>query len=515
MLFDELATASEAVAATTKRNEKVTILADVLRRAAPAEVVAVTSFLVGSTPMGRIGVGWATLLDARAAPATEPTLQVDEVDAALRRVAAMAGDGVGAARRAALGDVLGRATEREQRLVLGILGGELRQGALAGVLTAAIAAAADVPVGSVRRAAMMAGGLGSAAVAALAGGRVALDAVTLQPLRPVQPMLASPGGSVAEAMAAAGTAQVDWKLDGIRLQAHRSGTEVSLFTRNLNDVTGRLPGVVEVVRALPGGDLVLDGEAMGLMDDGSPRRFQDTAGDFGADRAEGVEFGVGRGDGLAAFFFDILHVDGAPVHDEPLSIRRDLLAATVPEVHRLPSIVTADVVEAEAFLGRAIRAGHEGVMVKDLDQPYDAGRRGKGWRKVKPVYTLDLVVLAVEWGHGRRKGFLSNIHLGARAAADSVNEFVMVGKTFKGMTDDMLRWQTERFAELKIGEGTGRDRHVVHVEPVQVVEIAVDGVQVSTTYPGGVALRFARVKRYRSDKLPHEADTIDAVRSLL
>ncbi len=228
-----------------------------------------------------------------------------------------------------------------------------------------------------------------------------------------------------------------------------------------------------------------------------------------------MEFGAGRGDGLAAFFFDILHVDGAPVHDEPLSVRRGLLAEAVPEAHRLPSIVTADVVEAEAFLDRAIRAGHEGVMVKDLDQPYEAGRRGKGWRKVKPVYTLDLVVLAVEWGHGRRRGFLSNIHLGARAADDTANEFVMVGKTFKGMTDEMLRWQTERFSVLKVGEGTGRERHVVHVEPVQVVEIAVDGVQVSTTYPGGVALRFARVKRYRHDKASHEADTIDAVRALL
>ncbi|MGB3737646.1 MAG: ATP-dependent DNA ligase, partial [Ilumatobacter sp.] len=462
------------------------------------------------------GVGWATLVDVRSSsPAGEPSLLVVDVESRLRRIQALTGEGVGLARRAALADLLEQATEREQRLLRGILGGELRQGALAGILTTAIAKSADVPVTSVRRAAMMAGDLGEAAVAALTGGSAALDAVNLEPSRPVQPMLASPGSSVADALEQAGEAQVDWKLDGIRLQAHRRGDDVSLFTRNLNDVTSRLPGVVDVVRALPGGDLVLDGEAMGLMDDGSPRRFQDTAGDFSADRDGDVPIGSGRADGLAAFFFDILHVDGAPVHDEPLSVRRELLAATVPATSRLPSIVTADVAEAEAFLDRAIRAGHEGVMVKDLDQPYEAGRRGKGWRKVKPVHTLDLVVLAIEWGHGRRRGFLSNIHLGARASNDSANEFVMVGKTFKGMTDEMLRWQTERFGALKIAEGSGRERHVVHVEPVQVVEIAVDGVQASTTYPGGVALRFARVKRYREDKSAGDADTIDAVRALL
>ncbi len=434
----------------------------------------------------------------------------------------MAGDGAVAARRAALVDLLGRATEREHRLLRGIVSGELRQGALGGVMASAVAKAADVPVGAVRRAAMMAGDLGAAAQAGLAGGAHALAAVTLEPLRPVQPMLASPGSSVADALADAGIAQIDWKLDGIRLQAHRCGNRVALFTRNLNDVTDRLPGVVEDVGALPGGDLVLDGEAMGLMDDGSPRRFQDTMGDFGAHRLAGEQSGlagaqsmVGRGDHLEAYFFDLLHLDGTSVHDEPLSIRRELLASTVPESSRLPSIVTADVVEAEAFLKSAITAGHEGVMIKDLDQPYEAGRRGKGWRKVKPVHTLDLVVLAIEWGHGRRSGKLSNIHLGARASADTANEFVMIGKTFKGMTDAMLHWQTERFSALKVGQGTGRDGHVVHVQPIQVVEIAVDGVQVSTTYPGGVALRFARVRQYRHDKAAADANTIDEVRALL
>lgn len=515
MLFDELAAASEAVIASAKRNDKVGALADALRHCAPDEIIPAVAFLTGTTPLGRIGVGWSTLADVSAEPAAAPMWSIIDVDQALRAIEAMSGEGVGGSRRAALAELFEQSTQREQRLLRGILSGELRQGALAGVMTTAVAKAADVSVAAVRRAAMMAGDLGAAAVAGLAGGAAALGAVSLEPLRPVQPMLASPGSSVSNALTEAGLAQIDWKLDGIRLQAHRRGTEVALFTRNLNDVTDRLPGVVEVVRSLPGGDLVLDGEAMGMSDDGSPRRFQDTMGDFGADRPDDAEFGEGRGDGLGAYFFDILHVDGAPVHDETLATRRDLLAEAVPATSRLPSIVTADVVEAEAFLRRAIAAGHEGVMVKDLDQPYEAGRRGKGWRKVKPVYTLDLVVLAVEWGHGRRRGKLSNIHLGARASRGSVNEFVMVGKTFKGMTDEMLRWQTERFNQLKVGEGTGRDSHVVYVDPVQVVEIAVDGVQASTTYPGGVALRFARVKGYRSDKSVDDADTIDDVTALL
>jgi DNA ligase-1 len=509
MLFDELAAASVAAAATTKRNEKVDVFAGVLRRAEPEEVVPVVAFLTGTTPLGRIGVGWATLSDVRPEPARSPTLSVADVDRGVRDLAAMSGGGVTAARRQLLEALLRASTEREQRLLVGILGGELRQGANEGVMTTAVAKAAGVPVGSVRRGAMMAGDLGAAAVAALHGGRDVLDAIELQPLRPVQPMLASPAADVREAIEAVGLAAVDWKLDGARIQAHRRDGDVRLYTRNLNDVTDRLGGVVDVVAAIPGGDLVLDGEVLGVFDDGRPQRFQDTMGDFSAD------VDVTRGGGLQPFFFDVMHVDGDAVHDEPLSVRRELLAATVPAGARLPSIVTADVAEAEAFLERAIESGHEGVMVKGVELPYQAGRRGKGWRKVKPVHTLDLVVLAVEWGHGRRTGLLSNIHLGARASSGSSGEFVMVGKTFKGMTDELLRWQTERFQEIEIGRGSGRDRHVVFVEPVQVVEIAVDGVQVSTTYPGGVALRFARVKQYRHDKTAAEADTIDDIRRLL
>ena len=502
MEFDALAEASQSVAHTTKRNEKVAVLADVIRRMDVDEVGSAVAFLVGTTPMGRIGVGWATLTEARASPADEPTLTILDVDAAFRRLEAMSGDGVGERRRSELTRLVALATEREQHLIRGILGGELRHGALDGVMTSAVAAAADVPVAAVRRAVMMSGDLPTAATAARSGGAAALAAIDLEALRPVQPMLAGPATDVADAMETCGGAdglvQVDWKLDGARVQAHRSGTEVGLFTRNLNDVTARLPGVADVVRAMPGGDLVLDGEAMGLLDDGSPRAFQDT---------------MRRSTSLQAFFFDVLFADGAPVHDEPLSARRDLLAGIAPDDARLPSILTADVDEAERFLADAISAGHEGVMVKALDQPYEAGRRGKAWRKVKPVYTFDLVVLAVEPGHGRRTGMLSNIHLGARDPADG--SWVMVGKTFKGMTDEMLRWQTDRFREIEIGAGLLDGRRVVHVEPVQVVEIAVDGVQRSTKYPGGVALRFARVKRYRHDKAAADADTITAIRAML
>jgi DNA ligase-1 len=380
------------------------------------------------------------------------------------------------------------------------------------VLTSAVAAAADVPVAAVRRAAMMSGDLGSTALAALTGGRAALDAVTLEPARPILPMLASPAPDIDTAIDATvgsggsgSPVVVEAKLDGARVQAHRRDGVVRLFTRNLNEVTDRLPGVVAVVETLPGGDLVLDGEVLGVRDDGAPRRFQDTMGDFGAEGA------AGRGGGLRAVFFDVMYAAGAPVHDEPLAIRRDLLDEIVPADGRPASIVTADPGEARAFLDATVRAGHEGVMVKDLDQPYAAGRRGAAWRKVKPVHTLDLVVLAVEWGHGRRTGMLSNLHLGARATGADAGGFVMVGKTFKGLTDELLRWQTARFLELEIG----REGHVVHIRPEQVVEVAVDGVQVSPRYPGGVALRFARVRRYRDDKRAADADTIDAVRALL
>ena len=507
MLFADLAAASEASAATSKRSEKVAAFAHALSRCGPDEMEAAVAFAMGETLAGRLGVGWATLRDVRPAPAADASLTVAEVDRTIVELAGISGSGSVARRRDLLHDLLASATEPEQAMLRAIIGGELRQGALEGVVASSVAAAASVPVAAVRRAAMLSGSLPVAARLALTEGPAGLDRVGLTPSTAVQPMLASPAADVAEALAELGEASVEWKLDGARVQAHRAGGEVRLFTRNLNEVTDRLGGVVDVVSRLPGGDLVLDGEVLGVDDAGAPRRFQDTMGDFGADATPAAS----RGSGLQAFFFDVLHA-GESVIDLPLAERRELLADIVPVDSRLPSIVTADAIEAQTFLDRSIAAGHEGVMVKAIESRYDAGRRGGAWRKVKPVYTFDLVVIAVEWGHGRRQGWLSNLHLAARGDDGS---FVMVGKTFKGLTDDLLRWQTERFLGLEIGRGTGRDAHVVHVRPEQVVEIAVDGVQVSTRYPGGVALRFARVRRYRDDKAAGDADTIDAVRSLL
>jgi len=504
MLFCDLAHVSRSVAAASARNDKVALLAAVISRASGPEIVPAVCFLTGTTPWGRIGVGWSTLSAARVPPATDPSLTVVEVVQTIGAIMTMRGEGSTAKRQDAVRGLLGAATEAEQALLAGIFGGELRQGAQSGVMTTAIAAAAGVPVGSVRRAAMMSGDLAVAAHAALTGGRPALDAIDLEPLRPVLPMLASPGSDITTALGTDGLQLVEAKLDGARIQAHRTGDDVCLFTRNLNDVTERLPGVVDLVRSLPGSDLVLDGEVLGLSEDESPRRFQDTMGDFGADG------GAGRGGGLRAFFFDVLLAEGDAAHSRPLRERHDQLSHIVPSEHRPASVVTDDPRVAQDFLDSIIDAGHEGVVVKDLDQPYQAGRRGAAWRKVKPVHTLDLVVVAVEWGHGRRTGTLSNLHLAARAA-DGSDELLMVGKTFKGITDEMLAWQTRRFTELE----TRRDGHTVYVRPEQVVEVAVDGVQRSTRYPGGVALRFARVRRYRHDKAPADADTIAAVAALL
>ncbi len=508
MLFAELAAASAASAATSKRSEKVAAFAHVFSRCWPDEVPAAVAFATGETLVGRLGVGWATLRDVRPAPAAEATLTVADVDRVVTELAGVSGAGSSARRRDLLHDLLARATEAEQRMLTAIIGGELRQGALAGVVTASVAAACRVPVAAVRRGAMLTGSLPVAAGIAVVGGAEALDRIGLTPATPVQPMLASTSTDVVAAMSDVGPASVEWKLDGARVQAHRAGGVVRLFTRNLNDVTDRLSGVVEVVSNLPGGDLVLDGEVLGVDDAGAPRRFQDTMGDFGADATGDL---AGRGSGLQAFFFDVLHAD-VSVIDRPLGERRALLADLVPLASRLPSIETDTAATAQEFLDRSIAAGHEGVMVKAIDSPYDAGRRGGAWRKVKPVHTLDLVVIAVEWGHGRRQGWLSNLHLAARGGDGS---FVMVGKTFKGLTDELLRWQTERFLGLEIGRGTGSDGHVVHVRPEQVVEVAVDGVQVSTRYPGGVALRFARVRRYRDDRSAADADTIEHVQRLL
>jgi DNA ligase-1 len=432
-------------------------------------------------------VGWAAVRDAPT-PAAEPSLTVAEVDAAFGRIGALAGAGSQAERRRALADLFGRATGAEQAWLRRLLLGDLGQGALRGLMVDAVARAAEVPAAAVRRALMLHGDLPEVAGVAFAGGEAALAAIRLEVGRAVHPMLAQPAKDVDAALAKIRPAAVEFKLDGMRVQVHRSGGDVAVFTRTLDDVTARLPEVVAASLALPVSAAVLDGEAIALRDDGSPHLFQDTAS---------------RAVHPAPFFFDVLHLDGEDLLDRPGAERAEALADAVPEALRVPRAVAEEEAAAQRVLDDALARGHEGVMVKSLEVPYEAGRRGGGWLKVKPVHTLDLVVLAAEWGHGRRRGKLSNLHLGARHE----DGFVMLGKTFKGLTDAMLAWQTERLLEL----ATARDGHVVHVRPELVVEIAFDGVQRSTRYPGGIALRFARVLRHRPDKPAAEADTLEAV----
>ncbi len=423
------------------------------------------------------------------------------VDAAFDGLAALAGAGSQASRATAVVTLFGAATGPEQEWLRGVVTGAVRQGALDALVQEAVAAAADVPLPVVRRAAMLAGSTTAVVGLAFEGGVPALEAVRLEVGRPVLPMLASSATTVADALVkVGGQGAVDTKLDGIRIQVHRDGADVLVVTRSLDDITSRLPEVVAVARGLDATSFVLDGEALALDAGGRPRPFQETASRTAL--AAGGEVLV------TPYFFDVLHLDGRDLLDAPGAERAAALEALVPPEHRTPRIVTDDAAAAEAFVADALAAGHEGVVVKDLSAPYAAGRRGAAWVKVKPVHTLDLVVLAVEWGSGRREGWLSNIHLGARDP-ERPGEFVMLGKTFKGMTDEMLTWQTERFLGLE----TSRSGHVVHVRPVQVVEIAFDGVQRSTRYPGGVALRFARVVRYRDDKTPDEADTLATVRA--
>ena len=502
MLLSEVVATSAAVTSTASRSDKVAALADLLRRLDPDEVEVVVAALAGEARQGRIGIGWATVhaLDGPAAP--EPSLTVADLDRALDELAATVGSGSQAARAARLDALLRAATEDEQTFLRRLLLGELRQGALGGVAADAVAKAAGVPLALVRRAAMLAGDLPSVAATALADGEEGLAAIGLQVGRFVQPMLAAPGEAVADAMPAhGGPASVEQKLDGARLQAHRSGEDVRLFTRNGNDVTSRLGPVAVLLRSLPCTSVVLDGEVIGLADDERPDRFQDTMSRFGRHTGE-------QGATLTVRFFDCLHLDGTDLLDEPLATRFEALSRVSP-AWRVASVHTGHAGEAETFLAASLAAGHEGVVVKDLASTYEAGRRGGAWRKVKPVQTLDLVVLAVEWGSGRRRGWLSNLHLGARDPDGGPP--VMVGKTFKGLTDELLRWQTAALLEREVG----RQGHVVVVRPELVVEIALDGAQRSTRYPGGVALRFARVRRYRDDKSPADADTIDAVRALL
>ena len=424
---------------------------------------------------------------------------------ALRLVRATSGKGSGRARAAQLDALFARASEEERDFLARLIVGELRQGALEGVMLDGIASASALPAHEVRRAAMLAGSLAPVARVALTQGAAGLARFAMRVMHPVQPMLASPAVDLEGALAALGTASIEWKIDGARVQVHKSERDVRVFTRSLNEVTAAVPEIVEAVRALPARELILDGETIALAKDGAPLPFQVTMRRFGRK----LEVERLRAElPLAAFFFDCLRLDGADLDARPASERFEALARALPAGLLIPRIVTGSVADAEAFLEQALAAGHEGVMAKALDAPYEAGRRGASWLKVKRTHTLDLVVLAVEWGSGRRKGWLSNLHLGARDPASG--GFVMLGKTFKGLTDATLEWQT---AELLARE-TGRDGHVVHVRPELVAEIAFNDLQESPHYPGGLALRFARLKRYRPDKTAAQADTIDTVRGL-
>ena len=491
MLLADLVACSDAVAATSARSQKTALLADALRRLAPEEVPAGVAFLSGELLQRQIGVGWAALRDAPA-PAASPSLTVAEVAAAFADIGALRGPGSQSARREALRALLARATAPEADWLMRLLLGDLRQGALAGVMADAIAQAAAVPRPDVRRALMLRGDLPAVAAIALRDGAPGLREIRLEVGRPLQPMLASPAADLDAAFARVSPAAVEFKLDGARIQVHRADGEVAIFTRTLDDVTARLPEVVDAALALPARAVVLDGEAIALREDGRPQPFQVTASRFGSRERREVP--------LSPFLFDVLHLDGEDLLDRPGAERFDALAAVVPEALRVPRATADDAAAAADVLADALARGHEGVMVKALDAPYEAGRRGSAWLKVKPRHTLDLVVLAAEWGHGRRRGRLSNLWLGTR-------EGVMLGKTFKGLTDEMLAWQTERLLALEVG----REGHVVHVRPELVVEIAFDGVQASPRYSGGVALRFARVLRYRTDKTASEADTLDTV----
>jgi len=515
MLLAEIAATSDAVASASARLAKIDRLADCLRRLEPHEVAVAVAFLSGELRQRQIGVGSAALRDLRidptGAPAASPgstaTLTLAAVDATFERIGQQTGPGSQAARRQLLAALFGATTPAETRFLASLLSGELRQGALEGVMVEATARAAAVPAREVRRALMLRGALGPVAEAALTQGVPGLRAFHLQVGRPLQPMLAQTATSIDQAMERITPAAVEWKLDGVRVQIHKDGDEMAVFTRTLDDITARVPEVVEAALALPARAAVLDGEAIALRPDGRPHPFQVTAGRIGSKlEVERVRAEVP----LATFLFDVVHLDGDDLIDRGGADRYEALAAAAPEPLRIPRLVTAEPGAAAAFLADALARGHEGVVVKSLDAPYEAGRRGAGWLKVKPRHTLDLVVLAAEWGHGRRRGWLSNLHLGARDPRSG--EFVMLGKTFKGLTDELLTWQTERLQQLAIDPA--RSDWVVHVRPELVVEVAFDGVQSSPRYPGGLALRFARVLRYRPDKPAAEADTVDLVRAI-
>lgn len=506
MHLNELVQTSRAVAATGSRRRKIELLAALLERAEPGEVRLCVAYLSGRLPQGRIGVGpaLARRLTGQPAAAT-PQLRLPEVDEYCDRVAQFAGPGSGNRREALLRELFERSTPAEQHFLAQLLLGELRQGALAAMMAEAVATAAGLPANDIRRAVMVAGDAAPVAEAVCRNGRVALERFRLEPLHPIQPMLAQPGGSLDEAITGEGPVCIEHKLDGARIQVHRQGATVRVFSRRLHDVTDAVPEIAATAAGFDAERFVLDGEALALDEAGRPRPFQETMSRFG--RRRDVQRSQ-RDLPLTPFFFDCLHLSGQDLLDTPLRQRLDYMSGLVPSAFAVERLVSDQRESLRAFAAKALEEGHEGVMIKDLEAGYAAGSRGGAWVKVKPAHTLDLVVLAAEWGHGRRRGWLSNLHLGARAPGSG--GFVMLGKTFKGLTDATLEWQTRALRELAVSEHDG----VVRVRPELVVEIAFDGLQRSPQYPAGLALRFARVKGYRTDKRAAETDTIDTVRAI-
>lgn len=489
---------SAGVAETPARSGKISLLAGVLGRLSPEEAAVGVSFLSGALTQARLGVGYATVFGVEAEPAESPTLELIEVDHILEEISVTHGAGSKSRREQLLTGLLERSTQDEQHFLRGMMLRNLRQGALEGVMADAVASALGVDPKRVRRSAMLEGDLVTVASRALVEGADSLAASSLAVFTPLQPMLAKTATAAGEAVSELGQAVVEQKLDGLRIQVHRLEGEVVVYSRSLRDITGEVPGVVAGALELDATSFILDGEGLLFGSDGIPLAFQDTMS----------RPGDGEGSPLDGFYFDILHLDGEDLVDAPLRARRTALDRLVPVSSRVASVVTNDPSVAERFFSETVAAGFEGVVVKDLDQTYEAGRRGTGWLKVKPTHTLDLVILAAEWGSGRREGWLSNLHLGAVGPDGG---YVMLGKTFKGLTDEMLEWQTAEFLSIE----DHRDGHTVYLKPRIVYEIAFDGVQRSTRYPGGVALRFARVKRFRDDKGPADADTLESVRSHL
>lgn len=503
MLLADLVETSRRVTETSRRLGKIELLAALLKRLSPDEIEIAAGYLSGRPRQSRTGIGYAALRDAAAPPVSQASLTILEIDNVLEAVARVQGPGSEQRKRAMLHDVLARATEAEQRFLAGLLLGEIRQGALEGLMLEALVKASGAAADQVRRAVMMAGDLGRVARSLLASGPDALEQYGLQLFRPVQPMLAQTAEDSASALHDLGEAALEYKFDGARVQVHRSGDEVQVFSRSLNPVTQAVPEIVEAVRRMPGRELILDGEVLSMTLEGRPQPFQVTARRFGRKmdldrlRAELP---------LQPYWFDLLYLDGQSLIDQPQARRFQALNEISPPDALVPHIVTADPELAEAFLREALDRGNEGVMAKATGAAYAAGARGQGWLKIKKAHTLDLVILAAEWGHGRRHGWLSNLHLGARNTEKG--GFAMLGKTFKGLTDEMLEWQTAELLKSEIG----RDAYTVYVEPRLVVEIAFSDIQVSPRYPEGMALRFARVKRYRTDKTAADADTLDSVR---